>query len=709
MSRWWMHAACAALLALVGTASAQQSPAPLPALEARMGRTVTIVEPQQPTEKATVVQVWRQADGTPCMLAQSTVEPKQFFTLVENTTSTSPLDRIKVHRWSTEGVPPAGCPKTPAKAEEKVVAATKVTTPVVKVDTSKVDMTPLSKTKVPALPKMEETKSTLVDMKNSTASTIKTVKAEVNGAAQTVVPAVANKTKEVAKTASTTVTEAAKATTTQASKVIQPVAAQTMSMAKSINSTDLPNLPASARKISGGREVMTITTADGKARDVAIVGQANGEIRCQALDNGEYITLQSEGSIALPRTTAAVTPAPVMSAPVTTITQTSMLPQSAPVQSKPAAAAPVHVAPAAPVVTTGNCDNVKPVCPPKVECAPVKECKTVVKTDCNDCGKSNCDTCKGGLQRRTCEKDCDKGCDTDKCKTGRVRQTDCNDCNAPGGLFANLYGCNNDLLSTINSEGRCHIANRFANHNHNLFKNSTGNCDGSACSSGVCTGGQLPLQCCDVEGGILDQLKCAGSMINVPVPGLNLGSFNGIPNGPPAQPIAPAFCTINSTSIQRHLCASELRPFACLYQPFSPCMIDQINRGMNQVHGWEHAEAIRNTCYLISVLQNSNDMANREWAAQRLATADVPAMKLTVQDALVKAAANDRAPMVRVAAMKSIASIKLTTPAAMAALFKNTQDTDPRVRENAVLLTNELHGLPPQKPVQQAGYVQVVR
>src|SRR5262245_14471774 len=98
-------------------------PAQAPPLESRVGRTITVVEGQKATDKATITHVWRLADGSPVMQAQSLTTGQQL-TLVENMKATGNMERIKVHRWTKDGVAPAGCPMMPMPVVTKPAAPT---------------------------------------------------------------------------------------------------------------------------------------------------------------------------------------------------------------------------------------------------------------------------------------------------------------------------------------------------------------------------------------------------------------------------------------------------------------------------------------------------------------------------------------------------------------------------------------------------------
>jgi hypothetical protein len=186
--------------------------------------------------------------------------------------------------------------------------------------------------------------------------------------------------------------------------------------------------------------------------------------------------------------------------------------------------------------------------------------------------------------------------------------------------------------------------------------------------------------------------------ISVPVPGVHLASVDGMPGGPPPQPMIPAFCTMNSCSIRAALCAPQCAPMGCLYQPFSACMNAQIQDGICQAHGAAEGEAIKNSLYLVNVLNSSKEWENRAWAAQRLEAASLPQVKPYVEDVLMAAIQNERAPQVRMAAMRTVAHLNPNRPDVQAMLAQAAMDSDPRIREAALDMLGKIN------TVQQAGY-----
>jgi hypothetical protein len=103
------------------------------------------------------------------------------------------------------------------------------------------------------------------------------------------------------------------------------------------------------------------------------------------------------------------------------------------------------------------------------------------------------------------------------------------------------------------------------------------------------------------------------------------------------------------------------------------------------------AQAMQNTVHLMTVLQSSGVPAQREWAAGRLRVCDAQ-MHPYVVESLVTAARTDGAPMVRAAAIASLAQMKANTPPVMVTLENARQDRDPRVRDEAIQAVRLLTG-----------------
>lgn len=111
-------------------------------------------------------------------------------------------------------------------------------------------------------------------------------------------------------------------------------------------------------------------------------------------------------------------------------------------------------------------------------------------------------------------------------------------------------------------------------------------------------------------------------------------------------------------------------------------------------------QAIKYTAVLMELLQNSGVPGEREMAAIQLRNADTSTHPLVMQ-ALLQAAKNDSAPVVRIAAMQSLTAMKMFTPEVKAMLEDAATERDPRVRDEAKLSLS-LMSKPPE--VRPTGY-----
>lgn len=85
-------------------------------LESRVGKVITVTEVGRSPEKCLIVQVWRLPDGSPAMQAR-TVATGELMTIVESSKPDPSGARFRVYRWGPQGVPPAGTPVPPGFAK----------------------------------------------------------------------------------------------------------------------------------------------------------------------------------------------------------------------------------------------------------------------------------------------------------------------------------------------------------------------------------------------------------------------------------------------------------------------------------------------------------------------------------------------------------------------------------------------------------------
>ncbi len=599
------------LLACTSQAAADDA---FPSLDQRLGKTITVVEKNYPTEKAVITQVWRMEDGSPVMQAKTQTSNIEM-TLVENTNAKAAAERIKIYRW-VNGVRPANCPVAPqvvtqVKASEKAVTTNVATTKTVTTD--KVAATDGGL--VPVLPKKTDVKAV-----TTVSNDVPVVNVPVNPKTTVPAPVVVQQAPSVP--VSVPVKQITPTAVINTTVVTQPApvpqAAPAPAAAQKVTTTTT-----NGRELVGCCEVITVTE-NGVARKYKILGTSRDRHgvmthRCQALDNNEIVTLNCDNC-----GTACAAPAKVECAP-------------AKVACTPA---PVACVPA-PV----KCEPAKTVCPPVVAKVEVKPCEPA-KVACEP-AKVACEPAK-------------------PCVTGTKA---CDPC-------ANAKSiCDSSLC------GKC--------------GQTAGSCD--ACSGKDCT------DCDTAHGHRVRGHRVRGGYdceINVPVPGVRLSTVNGVPGGPPPQPCVPAFCTMNSSSVRAYYCAPQIVPFYCLNQPFGDCLNAQISAGIHTMNPG-NGEAVANTMHLINVLSQSGEWENRQWAATRLQQATLPTVRPYVEDALVAAAQHDRAPMVKVAAIRTLASMKSTRQDVLAMLAQATGDMDPRIKEAA---SEAMSSIMKANGVQQAGY-----
>ncbi len=84
----------------------------------------------------------------------------------------------------------------------------------------------------------------------------------------------------------------------------------------------------------------------------------------------------------------------------------------------------------------------------------------------------------------------------------------------------------------------------------------------------------------------------------------------------------------------------------------------------------------------MSVLQGSNSVEQREWAAENLSEFD-GGTNPRIVDALTRAARHDDAPVVRIACLRSLARMKMQSLPVLTAVRESLKDGDPRVRSEA--------------------------
>jgi hypothetical protein len=98
------------------------------------------------------------------------------------------------------------------------------------------------------------------------------------------------------------------------------------------------------------------------------------------------------------------------------------------------------------------------------------------------------------------------------------------------------------------------------------------------------------------------------------------------------------------------------------------------------------------TSQLMLVLRNSAYPFQREWAVNELSKVDWRGNPEVVQ-ALLSAAQRDSAPMVRVACVKAIVTMKVDTVPVAMTLQSLKADTDPRVQRESIAALSQMHAV----------------
>ncbi|MFT3880806.1 MAG: HEAT repeat domain-containing protein [Gemmatales bacterium] len=689
----------ALLVCLLACTSNTRADDAYPSLDQRLGRTITVVEKNQPTEKAVITQVWRLDDGTPCMQAV-TQTSKTTMTLVENTSAKNAVDRIKIHRW-VNGVRPVGCPLPPAtQAPAATLKQTQYEAPKAPDAAKPVATTPTANDKVatiegglmPVLPKKEEVIVAPPAVISQPAPTvIKTLPSSVDVPVTRSIPSSvdvpvtrslpSSVDVPVTRTLPSSVTAPPLPPVTPPAKVVVAPQSSVPAPIKTVPVTTTVQPPAAAQpatpaatvvvkpELVGGCEVVTVTE-NGVCRKYKVLGTSRDKHgvmtqRCQALDNNEIVTLNCDGCSSCAQAAApckpACAPAAVACAPVACTPAVKCEPAKVACTPAPVNCAPAKVA-CAPV-----CEPAKAACAPtvcKTECKPCETAKpcvtaapcTTAAAPCNSCvtGAKPCNACDS-------KKDCNACASTKACDSCKPHCSLDRKCNTCGGVAGSCDACR--------GKGNCNDCGLF--------------CERRSLSDLSCK------RHCDDFGSI-----------SVPVPGVRLNACNGMPGGPPPQPLVPAFCTMNSSSVRCYMNAPQIVPYICMNQPFTSTMNAQISAGIYEQNG-ANGEAVANTLHLINVLAQSKEWENRQWAAQRLTQATLPTVRPYVEDALVAAAQTDRAPMVKVAAIRTLTELKSVRQDVLALLTNAAVDEDPRIKEaakDAINSINKAYG------VQQAGY-----
>lgn len=196
-------------------------------------------------------------------------------------------------------------------------------------------------------------------------------------------------------------------------------------------------------------------------------------------------------------------------------------------------------------------------------------------------------------------------------------------------------------------------------------------------------------------------------MLPVPVPHMGLCGMK--PGCSPAMPCIEPYNTMESPAMRAFYRDHPAYGVSASLQIYKACaaMQQRIGCGISACYNDPaQAEAVKNTIFLMAVLQKSQHVANRTWAAERLQQVSDESMKPYAVEVLVGSCLADPVPAVRVAALASLGAMKADTPAVREMLAYTSRDMDPIVRKQAQMMVAVIAGQSkPVMPVQQAGAV----
>jgi hypothetical protein len=230
--------------------------------------------------------------------------------------------------------------------------------------------------------------------------------------------------------------------------------------------------------------------------------------------------------------------------------------------------------------------------------------------------------------------------------------------------------------------------------------------------SSTSTASRAENQAAAGQTGITDT---ATSKAPVPLPFVPMVTDKPRPDLPPPQPPIQPFNTLQVAAVQNpHQFPgivppvvpsrpdTAATPVAWTTGPLVPPHQSPVQTLTLQAsaNGTE-ALALRNTLFLVNVLQTSGSPQQREWAAARLAVIEPQRYPFAVE-ALVQAAGHDPHPAVRIKAIQTLALIRADTPAVRQTLQLAARDADPRIREQAGYALQLLSA--PASGVVPAGY-----
>ena len=663
MSRMFFLSVLGLALACAGLARGDNGSASAPPpLEARLGKTITLIERGGAPERAVIVQVWRLSDGRPVMQAHS-LKSGLALTIIENEQAQTADERFAIKRWSPDGQPPADCPLPPPDAL-RIPAGTVVKTEPVAAPAVKPAMT--APTAAPAVVPAAAQNPTPAAPAPTAPSTLTKPSGTAGGLMPPVAPAPAPEVKP-----------AVVAPAKPVAAPVQPAAAETQPSVKQVMPVSKP--------------VMKVQP---KSEPVVV----KQPVKQEPIVEKPVVVTQQEPKVAM-----APAPAkPVTMPPVKQVQATTPMPAPA-----PQAAAPVH--PAGRNVITVTEDGKARAC---VVLKEVKQRDGSVTLHVQACDTGECFTVNCGKQCTT--ESCSSCTTCAPCKPSFMERLfgtkkECAPCVKAEGTpveAPKVVEAPKPAPKPVVVEAPKPAPKPMVVEAPRPVKVAAKPCP-APCDP--CTAAK-PCGACNScktrvvrDRGTRDREVCGGApvvMMQVPVPGLPMSTLGPCPNVLPPQPAIPVFNPQLSRSMMQS-CKPCCPPSAQPQSPCSPQMMVRVMSGMENVYDIETAQMMKTQVFLLYTLKTSNSMANRQWAAEQLAL--LPPTPY-IADALVQAAQTDSAPLVRMASMRSLAQMRINTAKALAALQAGTTDADPRVREAAAESLRHVQTPATETAVQQTGF-----
>lgn len=729
MSRICFLSVLGLALAGAGLARGDSGSVPTPPpLEARLGKTITLIERGGSPERAVIIQVWRLSDGRPVMQAHS-LKTGQALTIIENDKAENPDDRFAIKRWNPDGTPPADCPLPPPDAL-RIPAGVVVKTEVVKQEST----TPVSAKSPAKVAAMTQTPVQPAVATTAAPAAVTPAAGGVPGQTGTVAVAKPNTLVKPSGTAGGLMPPAPATTTPSApsDNVSQAVPSSQPDPKSNVRQTVTSTAPSSEPVSPPTSEPMAVPVPASQSTVTANSASGTREVKVSPVItstvgvNAPKVVTPPKAVQQVKMSEAATRPASQAEVKqVTAMTPTQEPAASAPQPASPANAAPVNPAGRHTITVSENGKD--------RTCVVLKEVKNrdgSVTTHVQDCATGECFTvnCAPQCQGGACEpcKTCDscKPSFLDRLFSGKRDCATCAKAECPPAKIVEapkvveapkpapkpiVIDAPKPAPKPVVIEAPKPAPAKVVTHPCPAPCQASEPCSASkpcgtckTCKERVIRARRVKdcVECQTCDAGS----KCGGSpvvMMSVPVPGLPMHTLGPCPNVLPPQPAIPVFNPQLSRSMMQ-ACKPGCQPSCQPQSPCSPQMMTRVITGMENVYDVETAQTMKTQVFLLYTLKTSHLMANRQWAAEQLAM--LPANPY-IADALVQAAMSDTAPLVRMAALRSLAQMRIHSAQALSAMQAGLADADPRVRDVAADSLAKLRSNSTSE-VQQTSYTQ---